>query len=285
MADKTRAPDDLAERTPATQEEKSLHLPVRFRPADALAVIATGFLIAVFVVLHRSELLHSGRQFSRALGVTLAFALLAWRIGGVNTSGALAGAAIAFIMAARDLRIFLLLLLVFVITFAATALGRARKQHLKAAERSDGRSASQVLANLGIAALVLTAGPEAWTVMALAALAEAAADTTSSEIGLAFPGKTVLITTWREVSPGIDGGISLRGTAAAVFASGVVALCSLALTLVSTGGAVVIACSGILGTIIDSLLGALLERKRLLNNDLVNLLSTAAAALSAYWLM
>ena len=45
-----------------------------------------------------------------------------------------------------------------------------------------------------------------------AALSEAAADTTSSEVGQAF-GKTArLVTTWSPVTPGTDGAVSLAGT-------------------------------------------------------------------------
>jgi uncharacterized membrane protein len=47
--------------------------------------------------------------------------------------------------------------------------------------------------------------------------------------------------------------------------------------LVTLGQTRVIIGAGFLGTLLDSLLGALLERRGWLNNDLVNLLSTAAA--------
>ena len=43
--------------------------------------------------------------------------------------------------------------------------------------------------------------------------------------------------------------------------------------------------AGVLGTLVDSLLGALFERRGWLNNDLVNLLSTAAAVGIAWLLL
>src|SRR5262249_54101485 len=141
---------------------------------------------------------------------------------------------IAFIMAARDLRMFYALLAVFALTFGATRVGTARKQRLRSVERRSGRSASQVAANLGVAAIVALLAPANWQVLALAALAEAAADTSSSEIGLAFPGKTVLITSGKAVKPGIDGAISLHGTLAALIAAAVLALSGLALGMIST---------------------------------------------------
>ncbi|HWF02710.1 MAG TPA: DUF92 domain-containing protein [Candidatus Angelobacter sp.] len=210
--------------------------------------------------------------------MTLGFALLAWFAGGVSFSGALAGSAVAFIMAIRDLRMFLALIIVFSVTLAATRVGYARKQQLRTAEPAGGRTAAQAMANLGIAALVVAIAPATWPLLALAALAEAAADTSSSEIGMAFPGKTVLVTNFKPTAPGTDGGISLYGTLAACVGAITVAAAALLSGLVTPKQAAVIVLAGFLGTMVDSLLGSLFERKGWLNNDLVNLLSTAAAA-------
>jgi len=219
-----------------------------------------------------------------ALGITTAFALVAWYTRGVNLSGALTGWAIAFLLAAREISMFWILLVVFAITLGATRLGSDRKQQLRSAERADGRSASQVVANLGIAAVAVALAPAGWPVYALAALAEAAADTASSEIGMAFPGQTVLITSWQRVPAGMDGGISIRGTSAAVAAAAVIAAIGRVAGLVTVHQASIVMYAGFLGTLVDSVLGALVERRGWINNDLVNLLSTAAAVGIA-WLM
>ena len=141
------------------------------------------------------------------------------------------------------------------------------------------------MANLGIAALILAlpAFPSA-AIVALAALAELAADTTSSEVGTAFSSRAVLITNLKPVPPGSDGGISLSGTAAGVCAAVVVAISAGALGLVQWSWSAVIACAGTAGMLVDSILGATVERKGYLNNDFVNLLSTASAALFM-WLL
>jgi uncharacterized membrane protein len=44
------------------------------------------------------------------------------------------------------------------------------------------------------------------------------------------------------------------------------------------------AAAAVLGMIVDSFLGAWLERRHLINNDSVNFLSTLVAALAAFWL-
>jgi uncharacterized protein (TIGR00297 family) len=236
--------------------------------------------------LRASELLHSSRHLYLVLATTLGFALAARVARGVSTSGAAVGAVIAFILALRDLRMFLVLLLVFFVTLAATRLGGSRKRQLQLAEAESGRSASQVMANLGVAALILAIpSPSPAYVLALAAMAEVAADTAASEIGTAFSMRTILITNWKRVSAGTDGGVSLSGTAAGVLAAIIVAASSAALILVRWSDSILIAAAGIVGMVVDSMLGATVERRDYLNNDLVNLLSTAAAAGFAWLLM
>lgn len=248
------------------------------RVADWLALIASTVLLALFALFHSKEIRRS--QLIIAIAITLAFALLGRLTHGVSSSGAIAGAALAFLMACRDLRIFWVLLVVFALTLAATRLGISRKQQLRVAESGNGRSASQVVANLGIAGLLM-ALPSfgAWQILALAALAEAAADTTSSEIGTAFPGRTVLISTWRTVSPGIDGGISMTGTIAGLLAAATIGAFGVFVGLIPAPQAIAIACAGTLGMLVDSFLGATLEKRRYLNNDFVNLFGTSSAVL------
>ncbi|XWK49454.1 DUF92 domain-containing protein [Tunturiibacter empetritectus] len=95
------------------------------------------------------------------------------------------------------------LIALFVLTFVATRFGRRRKGARGLAEARSGRRASQVVANLGVAALCAAVGWYGWC---LAALAEATADTMSSEIGQALGGPTWLITKFRRVPAGRDGG-------------------------------------------------------------------------------
>jgi uncharacterized protein (TIGR00297 family) len=263
--------------------EERLPEPRSFRPPDILALAFAAMILVVFELLHHAEFPPTGRRFLTALAITAGFAVLAWFAGGVNFSGALAGSTVAFILAVRDLRMFLALLIVFAVTLAATRVGYARKQQLRTAQ-AGGRTAAQAMANLGIAALVVAVAPAGWPVLALAALAEAAADTSSSEIGMAFPGKTFLITTFKTVPAGIDGGISLLGTIAALAGAAAVAAAAVLSEIVPAGAAVVIIGAGFFGTVVDSLLGAVFERRGWLDNDLVNLLSTASAV-GAAWVM
>jgi len=193
-------------------------------------------------------------------------------------------------------------LAVSVFAWAATKLGRKKKEMLGTAESRRGRSAAQVAANLGVAALGCSEFVQSWLTdthwfsrgafapvplfaVGLAALAEAAGDTVSSEIGQVLGGRPRMITTLREAEPGTDGAVSPAGTLAGIVAAAIVAgIGAIALRgsfpLFWISGA-----GGVFGLLFDSLLGATLERRGWLNNDAVNFLSTASAAAFALALL
>ena len=264
---------------PKKKRNGETQLPIRAKStiSDLLALLAAFGLAGMFLVTRWNLPAYSLRRWGVAFGITSLFAVAARVAHGVDWSGALAGWAVAFVLAASGLRLFVILLLVFALTLAATRTGKRRKQELRTAEAPSGRSASQVMANLGMAMLIVTFGPSGALVLAMAALAEAAADTSSSEIGMAFPGRTVLLTTGKPVESGINGGISLIGSAAAVGAAFAVSLAALLLQLLQPRQLLIVVVAGVAGMIFDSLLGALFERKGYLNNDAVNLLGTGFA--------
>jgi len=174
------------------------------------------------------------------------------------------------------------LVTLFVLTFAATRFGRKRKERRGVAEARSGRRASQIVANLGIAALCALIG---WYDGCIAALAEATADTVSSEIGQALGGTTWMLTTFRRVPSGKDGGISLAGTLAGVVAAGVIVAAGSLHHALWPDKALVFA-AACAGLFFDSLLGATAEQRGWLGNDLVNFSSTLFAAVIPYvWLL
>src|SRR5712691_6184614 len=89
-----------------------------------------------------------------ALVVTSLFALIGYKLRGVSRSGAMAGSVVAFLLyTCAGMAAFGMLVALFGVTFLATRFGRQRKLILGTAERPQGRDASQVLANVGIACL------------------------------------------------------------------------------------------------------------------------------------
>jgi uncharacterized protein (TIGR00297 family) len=215
--------------------------------------------------------------------VTAGFALLGRVVRGVSTSGAIAGALICLILlSAAGPGAFVLLFSLFVLTWIATGLGRSRKQTLGTAERREGRTAAQVLANLSVAAmcgLVYAMRADAtWLVAMVAAMAEVATDTVASECGQAFSREARLITTFQRVPAGTDGGISIVGTGFGIGAGVVIGLVGVVCGLVPIRLLWAPVVAGALGMLADSLLGAWLERRRWLNNEQVNLAGTLIAA-------
>ena len=220
--------------------------------------------------------------------VTIAFAVLARAIRGVTTSGAIAGALVCFLLySIAGPGAFAALVSVFVLAWITTRLGYSQKEKLGTAEKGEGRTASQVLANLGVAAIcavffAFSAKNFSYLLAACAALAEAAADTVSSEFGQAFRQQARLITTGELVPAGTDGGVSLAGTLAGAVAAAIVAGVSVFTGVIPKTWFVLCVLAAFAGMLFDSLLGALLERRHLLNNDAVNFLSTAFAAAAAF---
>jgi uncharacterized protein (TIGR00297 family) len=166
------------------------------------------------------------------------------------------------------------------------------------------RTVRQVLANGGVAAVAALFG--GWTVAA-AALAAATADTWATEIGSFSPWPPRFLTTWLRVPAGTSGGITALGTAGGV--AGAVGMAELAAIMqprgVALGSGALIAAAGIVGMVVDSLLGAtvqgafecsscaartergdtichgpvvLIKGRRWLDNDGVNLAATLAGA-------
>jgi uncharacterized protein (TIGR00297 family) len=162
---------------------------------------------------------------------------------------------------------------VLLILFFATssALSRFREADKRKAaevsEKGSRRDLGQVLANGGVPAGLALANSlapwDGWLAMFIGALATATADTWATELGTVSRTPPRLITTGRVVAAGTSGAISALGTLAA-FAGG--AMIGLAAGLLPNGLLWSIALplglvSGLAGSLIDSLLGASLQRQ------------------------
>lgn len=222
--------------------------------------------------------------------ISAGFAVFGRAVRGVTSSGAATGALICLaLILGVGWGGLGALAAVFVLTWAATRLGYSRKASLGTAEPRRGRNAWQVLANLGIAAaasVLYAFFQDARLLIAVgAALSEAAADTVSSEIGQALGGTPRLVTDWRPVPAGSNGAITGIGTVAGIAAAvAISATCAVGGLL--RGGRAFALCTfaAVAGMLFDSLLGATIEGKAGVGNNLVNFFSTLVAAFAA-WLL
>ena len=237
------------------------------------------------------------------IGLSALLGLVTWRLRAATPAAAVTGVLIAASLMFSTVVVpyepwhtaLVPSLAVALLAFVVTRAGRRQKERLGTAEGRLGRSPSQIAANLGVAALVSSSPVQSWLMdsrwlphhaatqtllfaLTVAALAEAAADTASSEIGQVLGGRPRMITSFKAVDPGRDGAISLAGSLAGVVAAALVAYAG----MWALGGGWIlfkVSCAGaVFGLFFDSLLGATLEERGWLNNDAVNFLSTASAA-------
>ncbi len=227
----------------------------------------------------------AGISWSLSFLINLLFALAAWKLNTLNGSGALSALAVGTtVLACAGTSGYGLLMGFFILGSSATRLGRAAKVARGLAEpRRGARSARNVLANGSVPTLLalgLAANPgrQDLAVAYCASLAAAAFDTVSSEIGQWLGRRTYGITTFKPCPAGEDGGISLVGTAAGLTVALAMALFTTATGFLSPAGAATAVAGAIAGSTVDSLLGAVLERRGWVDNEAVNFACTYSAA-------
>lgn len=187
------------------------------------------------------------------------------------------------------------LVLVFFISSAAISV----HWHIDSSDLSNDarRNGLQVWANgfwlITCLVLAVVFNSDLFLVGAVAALATATADTWATELGSNALESTYLVTDFRNVSPGTDGGISLQGSIAAFLGSAAIAVLAIYVFSLQFYVFLCIFLAGFSGCFIDSYVGAafqqnnrpvmlpVLQSKIHFNNNLVNGISTGAGALLA----
>jgi uncharacterized protein (TIGR00297 family) len=195
-----------------------------------------------------------------AVCIALLFAMLSVRNGWLTLGGAvsagLLGTAVVWSQGPR----WIVPLVIFFT--GSTLLGRLTRAAQGSSDAKHGRprDAEQVWSNGGVylAAALLLPGEQAHRAMIIS-MAIATADTWASEIGMAARGATLDLRTGRLVAPGLSGGISLAGTLGAAAGALMLAITSDILSLSPPGSMATIAAWGMLGMVVDSLLGAWLQ--------------------------
>ena len=223
------------------------------------------------------------------LAVVLLFSFLSYFSKKIDGLGSMVGGVIAFsIFLGGAWPALLLLFLFFVLGSAASSWKYHTKVKLGLAEKNKGqRTSINALSNGGVAALCGLLAfliPEIITfnLMLAASLASATSDTLSSELGNVYGKKYVNILKLKPDVRGNDGAISLEGTLIGLIGSAFIAISyGLVSESTSIGVIVMIGVSGFVGNLMDSVLGASLQKSGRLTNHGVNFVSTLFAALFA----
>jgi uncharacterized protein (TIGR00297 family) len=240
----------------------------------------------------------------------------AFKRGSLSASGSIAACALGTAIYAGGGAAWFGALLAFFAT--STLLGRVGRSHKAALkqeyEKGDTRDALQVFCNGGIAGLcalgMLLVPHPAWAAGFVGALATANGDTWATELGVLSRGEPYTLMGFRRVPRGTSGAVSALGVLATLGGGAVVGLaCAIGAGAFSLAGDQLLllgSATGVLGSLIDSLLGATLQRgyhcdrcERAtespthscgsrtrpvrglpgFSNDVVNLLATACGAL------
>lgn len=214
------------------------------------------------------------------VGVGIAY--LAFRAQTLNRSGGIAAAILGTIVfGLGGVGWAVVLLSFFISSSALSKFFKTRKSDVdQNFAKGSRRDVSQVAANGGAAGLLVLAysilflfAPESellpllWLGFA-ASLAGANADTWATELGVLNPRQPVLVTTFRRVPQGSSGAVSIIGSVAALGGAALVAGMAVLSTIAGWAPAsslphwlqfLVIIAGGMVGTFVDSLLGATVQ--------------------------
>ncbi len=115
-----------------------------------------------------------------------------------------------------------------------------------------------------------------------ASFAAKLADTFGSEIGKRFGRNTFLITSFKRVKKGSEGGISLEGTLASLVGSIIMSWVMYSLEIIMLKSQfIIVSISGFMATIFESFIGAKFQDRFNLSNEFVNSLQTGISSIFA----
>ncbi len=266
-------------------------VPIRLDDNLSVPAASAGVLWVLSLVsedLVRSAIASAAHSILPAIGVNVIVAWLGHRARTVSVSGAVCGSVIGVLIAiSAGWRGWTLLLVTFLSASLTSRLGLRHKTLLGIAEERGGRrGAGNAIANTGIAAVaalmsMLTYAHDLALVAFTAALTAGGSDTIASEIGKAWGRRTYLVPSFRAVKPGTSGAVSVEGTGAGLLGALLLAAVAVGLGLIPARACLPIVAGATIGSLVESLLGATLEGPGILNNDVLNFLNTAVAAMAA----
>jgi uncharacterized protein (TIGR00297 family) len=244
---------------------------------------------------------HSLLEFSISLLICISLAIFAYWRKILDAGGSVASFIVGIVIAIFGNIYWLITLIGFlIVTFIVTKIKFNYKQSKGVAQGKHGeRNAKNVFAN-GLIPVIIPVfrywlGDPLAGFLFIIAISEAASDSFANEIGV-LSNRAYLITNLKKrVRPGTDGGVSVLGEMAGLVGAFIPALLGWILISEFNHNLITVTNSpqmpmtvatllvpmliGFLGCHIDSILGATLQRRKLISNDTVNFLSVIICVL------
>lgn len=215
-----------------------------------------------------------------AVVIAFGFSYFAYRLKTADIPGLFSAALVGvlLIVFAGGISWFLIMLAFFILGAIATRYKMDYKKTLHVEEEKGGvRGYINVFAN-GLVSVCAAVGfgvtqHPVFVAAYVGSVATAAADTIAGEIGVCF-GKPRLITTFKPVPEGTNGGVSVIGEMAGLIGALFISLSAFLLGVADASIFVAAVIGGFIGTNLDSLLGELYENKHFWGNAGTNFLAT-----------
>lgn len=206
------------------------------------------------------------QQFSTGAGLALGISVVSYRATFLRFSGSVSTFLLATVVYGFGGWSWTLpVLTFFLLSSILSRVGRRAKAALEANYEKDGRrDAGQVIANGGIAGLVVILSvlirDERLIFAYLGSIAAVTADTWATEIGAFSRVAPRSIISFRQMEPGSSGAVSVLGTAGSMLGAAVIAATGMfafqRFSMKPIASILVVVFAGICGSIIDSILGA-----------------------------
>lgn len=258
-----------------------------------LNVLFTFLLVIIFIAAANTV-----QQWHIILGFILAsaFSFLAFLFQHLTLDGMFAAIVVGtFVLGLGGWPAVAVLLLFFVSSAVVSSWGEV--EWLDSSDNEARRDGLQVWANgfwlvISFVLMAVWVSP-LFVIAGMGALAGATADTWGTEVGFRKGKSTYLITDFRSVPPGTDGGISVNGTVASLLGSAAIGGASIYFFSLDVVVFFCIFAAGFLGSLVDSYFGAIFQRNNssvtlpvskyriLIDNNIVNGISTGISALLA----
>ncbi len=208
----------------------------------------------------------------------LFIALIALEDKSLSMTGAISAVLMAYIiLITQSIYWFLIILVFYAIATAATKWKDEKKRKKQLIQKT--RGPWNIVGNGAIALIMAILGGPIGLIGYVGAFATASADTVSSEIGVLSKSRPRMITNFKKIDKGDNGGVTLLGTSMGIIAAFLIGLFSL---IIAPWYILPIAVfSGFIGCLADSFIGALWEDGKIVGNSLTNFLATSVGCVSA----